>query len=268
MRLGVGVVLRRIGRFVSFIALSRRVVMKLNQKKAQKSGSRHRLEAYLAAGLGSCGLASSAQAAVVTLDLTKAGSNQVDITGVNGGAAFTFGRNAYDFFLPGNRLTALNNFYFNWGISGSYGLELGTLGAKASPQAFSQGDNIGSSTSTAWRTGFYNSSFKVGVTESPAFNANTYMAMRSKVGADYYYGWIEVTWDPTLDQFRLISAAYEDTPNTAILAGDTSGGPAPVPEPASSAVVALLMGGAALRKWRKSKNKQDAQEPSSESLAS
>jgi hypothetical protein len=46
------------------------------------------------------------------------------------------------------------------------------------------------------------------------------------------------------------------------------GGPAPVPEPASSAVVALLMGGAALRKWRKSKNKQDAQEPSSESLAS
>ena len=242
--------------------------MKMNQKKAQKSGSRYRLEAYLAAGLGSCGLASSAQAGVVTLDLTRAGSNQVDITGVNGGAAFTFGRNAYDFFLPGNRLTALNNFYFNWGISGSYGLELGTLGAKASPQAFSQGDNIGSSTSTAWRTGFYNSSFRVGVTESPAFGANTYMAMRSTVGTDFYYGWIEVTWDPNTDQFRLISAAYEDTPNTAILAGDTSGGPAPVPEPASSAVVALLMGGAALRKWRKSKNKQDAQEPSSESLAS
>jgi hypothetical protein len=49
---------------------------------------------------------------------------------------------------------------------------------------------------------------------------------------------------------------------------DILAGPAPVPEPASSAVVALLMGGAALRKWRKSKNKQDAQEPSSESLAS
>jgi hypothetical protein len=119
MRLGVGVVLRRIGRFVSFIVLSRRVVMKLNQKKAQKSGSRHRLEAYLAAGLGSCGLASSAQAAVVTLDLTKAGSNQVDITGVNGGAALDFGRNAYGFFLPGNRLSALNNFLFRTGISGS-----------------------------------------------------------------------------------------------------------------------------------------------------
>jgi len=242
--------------------------MKMNQKKAQKSGSRYRLEAYLAAGLGSCGLASSAQAGVVTLDLTKAGSNQVDITGVNGGAANTFSRIAWDFFLPGNRLSVLNNFQFRSGISGSYGLEFGTLGLKASPQAFSQGDIIGSSTSTTWWTGSYNSSFKVGLTESPAFNANTYMAMRSQVGADYYYGWIEVTWDPTLDQFRLISAAYEDTPNTAILAGGTSGGPAPVPEPASSAVVALLMGGAALRKWRKNKNKQDAQEPCSESLAS
>ncbi|MFN9508684.1 MAG: PEP-CTERM sorting domain-containing protein [Planctomycetota bacterium] len=49
---------------------------------------------------------------------------------------------------------------------------------------------------------------------------------------------------------------------------DILAGPAPVPEPASSAVVALLMGGAALRKWRKNKNKQDAQEPCSESLAS
>jgi len=48
---------------------------------------------------------------------------------------------------------------------------------------------------------------------------------------------------------------------------DILAGPAPVPEPASSAVVALLMGGAALRNWRKSRNKQDAQEPSSESLA-
>ena len=244
--------------------------MKLNQKKAQKSGSRYRLEAYLAAGLGSCGLASSAQAAVVTLDLTKAGSNQVDITGVNGGAAFNFNRRVDNWFLPGsgNRLHVQNSVVFVTGLRSSYGLEFGTLGLKASPQAFSQGDIIGSSTSTSWRTGSYNSSFKVTTTESPAFGANTYMAMRSTVGTDFYYGWIEVTWDPNTDQFRLISAAYEDTPNTAILAGDTSGGPAPVPEPASSAVVALLMGGAALRKWRKNKNKQDAQEPSSESLAS
>ena len=244
--------------------------MKLNQKKAQKSGRRYRLEAYLAAGLGSCGLASSAQAGVVTLDLTKAGSNQLDFTGINGGASSGFSRTAQNWFLPGsnNLLTALNGATFVTGLRSNYGLEFGTLGVKASPQAFSQGDIIGSSTSTAWKTGNYYSAFKMGLTESPAFNANTYMAMRSKVGADYYYGWIEVTWDPNTDQFRLISAAYEDTPNTAILAGDTSGGPAPVPEPASSAVVALLMGGAALRKWRKSKNKQDAQEPSSESLAS
>jgi hypothetical protein len=41
-------------------------------------------------------------------------------------------------------------------------------------------------------------------------------------------------------------------------------GGAPVPEPASSAVVALLMGGAALRKWRK---KKDAKEPRCDSIA-
>jgi len=245
--------------------------MKLNQKKAQKSGSRYRLEAYLAAGLGSCGLASSAQAAVVTLDLTKAGSNQVDITGVNGGAGVGSFTSIQGFFLPslGNQLNILNGVVGNYfGIDGTSGLEFGreqgTSGA--SPQAFSFGVSIGGSTLTTWSFNGYYTYFKNNFRESEAFGANTYMAMRSKVGADYYYGWIEVTWDPTLDQFQLISAAYEDTPNTTIQAGDT--GAAPVPEPASSAVVALLMGGAALRKWRKNKNKQDAQEPSSESLAS
>ena len=244
--------------------------MKLNQKKAQKSGSRHRLEAYLAAGLGSCGLASSAQAGVVTLDLTKAGSNQVDITGVNGGAGLGSFNIVNEFFLPGNAnaLWVSNGALGVYGLFGANGLEFGSGGSNASPQAFLPGASIGGSTSTVWSAYFNVSSFKFNSTESAAFGPSTYMAMRSTVGTDFYYGWIEVTWDPNTDQFRLISAAYEDTPNTAILAGDTSGGPAPVPEPASSAVVALLMGGAALRKWRKNKNKQDAQEPCSESLAS
>jgi hypothetical protein len=240
--------------------------MKLNQKKAQKSGSRYRLEAYLAAGLGSCGLASSAQAAVVTLDLTKAGSNQVDITGVNGG---TIGFNIVnEFFLPGNAnaLFVSNGTLSVYGLFGANGLEFGSGGSNVSPQAFMPGAIIGGSTSTVWTLYPTVSSFKSDSEESAAFGPSTYMAMRSTTGTDFYYGWIEVTWDPNTDQFQLISAAYEDTPNTAIKAGDT--GAAPVPEPASSAVVALLMGGAALRNWRKSRNKQDAQEPSSESLAS
>jgi hypothetical protein len=244
--------------------------MKLNQKKAQRAGSRHRLEAYLAAGLGSCGLASSAQAGVVTIDLTKAGSNQVDITGVNGGADPGSFIIANEFFLPGNAdaLFVSNGALSFYGLFGANGLEFGSGGSTASPQAFMPGDIIGGSTLTVWTPYANVSSFKAFSEESAAFGPSTYMAMRSTVGTDFYYGWIEVTWDPNTDQFQLISAAYEDTPNTAILAGDTSGGPAPIPEPASSAVVALLMGGAALRNWRKSRNKQDAQEPSSESLAS
>jgi len=244
------------------------VVMKLNQKKAQKSGSRYRLEAYLAAGLGSFGLASSAEAGIVLIDLTKAGSNQVDITGVNGGAGLGAFNVVNEFFLPGNAnaLFVSNGALSVYGLFGANGLEFGSGGSNVSPQAFMPGAIIGGSTSTVWTLYPTVSSFKSGSEESAAFGPSTYMAMRSPVGTDFYYGWIEVTWDPNTDQFRLFSAAYEDTPNTAIKAGDT--GAAPVPEPASSAVVALLMGGAALRKWRKNKNKQDAQEPSSESLAS
>jgi hypothetical protein len=215
-------------------------------------------------------LASSAQAGVVTIDLTKAGSNQVDITGVNGGAGLGNYKAAYHFFLPGNDndLIVSNGFDGFYGLVGVNGLQFGTGGSAHSPQSFMSGASIGGSTSTVWSGSFSYQSFKTPSGESAAFGPSTYMAMRSTTGTDFYYGWIEVTWDPNTDQFQLISAAYEDTPNTAILAGDTSGGPAPVPEPASSAVVALLMGGAALRNWRKNKNKQDAQEPSSESLAS
>jgi hypothetical protein len=105
--------------------------MKLNQKKAQKSGSRYRLEAYLAAGLGSCGLASSAQAAVVTIDLTKAGSNQVDITGVNGGAGLSTYNIAHHFFLPGNAnvLFVSNGFFGFYGLVSDQGLEFGSGGS-------------------------------------------------------------------------------------------------------------------------------------------
>jgi hypothetical protein len=242
----------------------------LIQKKAQRVSQRARLEAYLAAGLGSCTLASSAQAGIVTIDLTSAGNLNADITGINGGV--TPGGNLYvnGFFLPSvpfgssNYMVVYNGASDRVGIDANGGLYFGSTGAYAGPQAFSAGAVIDGSTSTQWLESSSYSVFKEGGNESVAFGPKTYMAMRSQVGSDFYYGWIEVTWDPNTDEFQLISAAYEDTPNTAIKAGDT--GAAPVPEPASSAVVAMLMGGAALRQWRK--KRRDPQSENSDSLAS
>jgi hypothetical protein len=246
--------------------------MKLNQKKAQKSGSRYRLEAYLAAGLGSFGLGSSAEAGIVVIDLTKAGRDSENITGPNAGLNPGSTNRVYGFFMPGgsNSFEIYNSFFGRWGFDANDGLQFGLIPTAnprtATPMPFSAGAQIGSSTSTFWSETNVYTQFRANGAFSQAFGANTYMAMRSQIGSDNYYGWMEVTWNPTTNVFQILSAAYENTPNTMIKAGDT--GAAPVPEPASSAVVALLMGGAALRNWRKNKNKQDAQEPSSESLAS
>ncbi|MCE2801649.1 MAG: hypothetical protein LW724_19130 [Planctomycetaceae bacterium] len=244
--------------------------MQLNQKKAQKASKRVRLGAYLAAGLGSCTLAPTVEAGIVTIDLSSAGNANADITGINGGVSAGGNLYVHGFFLPSvpigssNYLVIYNGASDRIGLDGNSGLYFGTSGVNTSPRAFSAGAVISNSTSTQWTESSSYSGFKEGTSESPAFGPKTYMAMRSQVGTDYYYGWIEVTWNPTTSEFRLISAAYEDTPNTAILAGDT--GAAPVPEPASGAVVAMLMGEAALRQWRK--KKRDGENPSCDSIAS
>jgi hypothetical protein len=93
---------------------------------------------------------------------------------------------------------------------------------------------------------------------SPNFEANSYMAFKvediaSDVLQATYYGWIEVTWNSAKREFAVLSAAYESTPDTAILAGAA----APVPEPSTGALAALVLGGAALGVARR-RRKQEA----------
>jgi hypothetical protein len=63
------------------------------------------------------------------------------------------------------------------------------------------------------------------------------------------YGWLEVIWNNTSNQFQLVSGAYESTPNTPIVAG--------VPEPstiAAAGVAALAMGAGAIRRARRARS--------------
>ena len=74
-----------------------------------------------------------------------------------------------------------------------------------------------------------------------------------------YYGWMNVTvvganTTSTVPPvtFTLNSYAYDNT-GGSILVGQTSAGPAAVPEPGTWAAAALLAGGAAFMRWRRRK---------------
>ncbi|MGA0841221.1 MAG: hypothetical protein ACO3P1_15140, partial [Pseudomonadales bacterium] len=38
-------------------------------------------------------------------------------------------------------------------------------------------------------------------------------------GSDFNYGWLEVTWDGSTQNWQILSGAYENTVNTAIAGG-------------------------------------------------
>lgn len=227
-------------------------VSTINQRRSRRG----RLEAYLAAGVTAAGLSTAADAGIVTIDVSG-------ISGPNAGVASGQNQYIYNFPIAGPTLEIYNNSFDMSGLDGDDFLQFANGGVYASPVNFSAGTEI--SIASMWSGIGNNTVFRNGLASAPVFGANSYMGFRFSTdsGANYNYGWIEVTWNGT-DTFEILSAAYEDTLNTPILAGDT--GAAPVPEPASGAVVALLMGGTALRQWRK--KRRDAETADSESLAS
>lgn len=210
-------------------------------------------------GAGVIGIASSADAGIITINLASAGSNSVDIRGPNAG-----GNNINNFFgLNTGDLYVYDNRGGKTGLYGVSGMYIATGTTSVSPTQFINGALIGPGAN--FQADLNKSAFKFGSNNSPAFGPNTFIGLRSFIapGTNVLYGWAEVTWDPGTGIFQILSAAYESTPNTPIAAGDTGGGAA-VPEPATTAVAALLMGGTALRQWRKKRRS----ESSSETLAS
>jgi len=215
-----------------------------------------RLGTYLATAVGSCGLATSADGAIVNIDLTNVGEQDNDITGTNGGVA------------AGNRLIIANwagagtgtLLVYNTGYTGlggtgnpqAPGLQFAVSGSGyASPFKFGLGTTIDSSasfTSDLQRTVFSYSG------DSPEFGANSFMGFRFGNSTTWNYGWIEATWNSSTNTFQLLSAAYESTPNTATAAGAA----APVPEPSAGALAALVLGGTALGIARRKRQKAAA----------
>jgi hypothetical protein len=207
-----------------------------------------RLGTYLATAIGSCGLATSADGAIVNIDLTNVqGKN---ITGINGGLAPGSSHFIADWLGAGTGKLDVYNGSNNYGLDGDNGLVFAVLGT-ARPRNFASNATIDSS--ATWSQIASQTAFRTPTGYSANFDAGSFMGFRFGTTGNFNYGWIEATWKSSTNTFQLLSAAYESTPETAILAGAA----APVPEPSTGALAALVLGGAALGVARR-RRKQEA----------
>lgn len=257
--------------------------MKSKRTARRSASGRLSLGTYMAcaATVGVYGLASSAEASIVVLNLASVGSPSKNITGLNGGTA-AGGKTDVDDFPSATGtpdMDVYNMFVDPYssetyaGVDGDSGLAFAVTGSSnASPRAFSAGDTIDGVSGIQWATNsdqtvFYHKTSGGTASSSPDFGANKYLAFRADAGSgNYQYGWMKATWNSTTKQYQLLSAAYETSFNTAIAAGSTGGSGGTVPEPSSGVAVAMLMGGTALRQWRK--NRREAATNAGDGLAS
>jgi len=214
-----------------------------------------RLAGYLAAGVGSTMLATShAEAAIQTIDLTNCGTNNQNITGVSAGISLGGAKKTVLGFVPGGNL----DIYFS---SGDMGLDadnatgagnlfqFATGGLGTSPTNFATGSTIIAANAANWSNAAGETEFWLGANQSPDFGAGSFMGFRfsTNSGTDWNYGYIEVLWTYTgtasTSTFQFLSAAYETTANTGILAGGTA------TVPAGGGLMALMaLGGGAFRR--------------------
>lgn len=83
------------------------------------------------------------------------------------------------------------------------------------------------------------------------------VSLPTGIGSDVNYGWIQVTVPATTSSpFTIVDWAYQNTANTAILAGDTGPNSGSVPETGSTALFSL--GAAGLCLWRARKRARRA----------
>jgi hypothetical protein len=215
----------------------------------------------LAAGVGAAGLATSAEAQIIPITLSNVHPNFGQINaGVSSSSYETINN-----WLGSNtgKIELYNGYYSLWGLDGdpSSGINLqfsvNALFSSANPKNF--GVNTPIDGSSLFSDSSSDTAFRYGSAVAPTWGSGSYMGFRFGSSGNYNYGWLEVTWNSTLSQFQILSGAYESSLNTQILAGAT--GSTPVPEStASGGLMGLLLGGAALRQWRKSRNKADVAE--------
>lgn len=220
---------------------------RLHARRSRKSAAR--LGGYLAASVvtGLVGTSPS-DAAVVQVNVGPTGFN---IDAINGGVADPGFTTVANFPTSGAGNLKIYNAYGGWwGFGGVSGLTLASGTTSNTPTKLSGGQTIdGSLTFTGGENNFYNSLFRTGGPSggaAPNFGSGSYMAFKT---AQNNYGWLEVIWNNTSNQFQLVSGAYESTPNTPIIT--------PVPEPstiAAAGVAALAMGAGAIRRARRARS--------------
>jgi len=173
--------------------------MKSKRTARRSASGRLSLGTYMAcaATVGVYGLASSAEASIVVLNLANVGTNSKNITGPNGNATpgtffqvdnfpsvvGTPNMDVYNMFVDSYTLETYS------GVDGDSDLTFAvTSNSKASPRAFSAGDTIDGVSGILWsgsasETVFY---FNNGTAFSaPNFGANKYLAFRVDAGEQY-----------------------------------------------------------------------------------
>jgi len=201
------------------------------------------------------------QAAVITINLAAAGTNSVNITGLNAGKVFGSARTEVDGFVGSNELRIRFD-STRIGLDPEDDMDIAVNGGATSPHRFGAGATIDGSFGGLWSSGNTTTTFYRDDTVnspdtvpgfSPDFGPNSFIGFRFGDDGVFKYGYIEVLWNwtgtPSTSSFQLLSAAYEDQANTAIV---TPAGSV-VPEPTSMAIFGLGALGMAYRARRKSK---------------
>lgn len=114
---------------------------------------------------------------------------------------------------------------------------------------FAHGESIGPSTALG-ATGYLQRflgefPYKAGGYSYSGAPFQGYLAVRFAIGGNTHYGWVDVETDPggaAAASITIKALAYEDTPDTAILAGVT------IPEPSSLALLAAGVGALAMKR--------------------
>jgi hypothetical protein len=199
-----------------------------------------RLGSYLAAAAGLGGLAATAEAAVVQLDVSS-------ISGANAGLV-SGGSKAVSLGSLGSDLEGNFAFYHQnvpkystdqlTGLSGTGGAMIAAGTGATSPTNFAARALIGADTPFSGTK--YNTVFVSGSHVSPDFGPDSFIGFKS---ADGHYGWLEVTWDSAAGNFEILDGAYQNVAGATILAGTA------VPEPAGVlGTLGLLAGGTFFRR--------------------
>ena len=202
--------------------------MKLHTKTSNNS-----LTSYLTTAVTVGTLASSAHAAIVSLDITSiSGPN----AGVAPGSFNSIDMSTLHSGLSG-QLQTYNGIDGKWGMDVDSGAYFIINGGPTSPR------NIASGNPIYFPNYFDDLSgrllFRFGGNVSPDFGAGSYIGFHDTYGR---LGWLEVTWTSATNTFEILSGAYESTPIMGIAAGA-------VPEP-STAMLSLgaLAAGALIRR--------------------